>query len=75
MRDCWRVIGVPWGGVRRAESMGTMDESGRFMSSRSSLVVNAASRGPRLPMIDTCWTLERDRTSRTCVGTSYFSRV
>ena len=75
MRDCWRVRDTLGEGVRSEGSMGTMDASGRFIISRSSFVANAASRGPRLPTMDTCLTVERDKTSRTGPGTSYFDKT
>lgn len=43
----------------------------RFIISRNSFVVNAASRGPRLAIIETCLTVERERSSSTGTGTSY----
>jgi hypothetical protein len=70
-RDCWRVRreGLC---ARREGSRGTMDASGRLVISRNSFIVKAASRGPRLPMIETCFTADLERTSKTGLGTSYF---
>jgi len=73
-RVCWRVRDVPRGGVKSEGSIGTIDASGRFIISRSSLAVNAASKGPRLPTIDMCFTVERERTSRTGCGRSYLDK-
>src|SRR5277367_6675703 len=70
IRVCWRVREKPDGGARRSAGRGTMDTSGRFIISLNSLVANAASRGPRRPMIATCFTAERESTSRTGCGTS-----
>ena len=75
VRDCWRVTVVVFvASARSAGSSGTMDESGRFIISRSSFVVKAACSGPRRPTMETCSTAERRRTSRTGVGTSYLAR-
>lgn len=59
----------------REGSSGSMEASSRFIISRSSLVVNAASNGPLLPIMETCCTAERLSTSNTGSGTSYFSSV
>jgi len=64
-RVCWRVRLEEGEGVRRECGRGTMDASGRFIISRSSFIVKAASNGPRRPMIDTCFTVEVANTSRT----------
>ena len=58
VRDCWRVSVKSGGGVRIDESSGAIEESERLISSRSSFVVKAASRGPRLAIIDTCMTAD-----------------
>lgn len=60
--------------VNNDGSMGTIDVSERFINSLSSFTVNAASRGPRLPMIETCFTFDLDKTSKTGVGISYLER-
>lgn len=73
--DCWRVRVISGVSSRRAGSIGTMDASGRLIISRSSFIVKAASRGPRRPKIDTCLTCDRDRSSKTGIGTSYFSKT
>ena len=75
VRDCWRVSVRSDGGVRIDGSIGTIEESGRFISSRSSFVVNAASKGPRLAIIDTCLIADWDRVLSTNLGTSYWVRV
>ena len=54
--------------------MGSIDAPGRLIISRSSFVVNAASRGPRRAMMETWLTRERARTSRTGAGMSYLAR-
>ena len=61
--------------MRREGFKGTMDASGKFIISRSSFMVKAASSGPRRPMIETCFTVERENTSRTGLGTSYCERT
>jgi hypothetical protein len=42
-----------------------MDASGRFIISRNSFMVKAASSGPRRPIIETRFTVEQKNTSRT----------
>jgi hypothetical protein len=62
------------GGTRMDGSSAVMEASFKFIISRSSLVVNEASNGPRLPMIEMCLIVERLRTSRTEWGTSKVER-
>ena len=73
-RDCCRVK-VDGDVVRRGQFRGTMDASGRLIISRNSFIVKAASSGPRRPMIETCFTVERESRSRTGQGTSHCERT
>lgn len=76
IRDCWRVKKRPsLSGAVKEESRGTIYAFGRFIISRSSFVVNAASRGPLRPMMEICSTFEVVKTSSTDFGTSYLERV
>lgn len=70
---CCRVAFTLGGTVSIEESRGIMDASGRLMSSLNSFTVNAASSGPRRPIIETCFTVLFRNTSNTGSGTSYFS--
>ena len=54
---------------------GGMDVPTTVVSSRNSLVLKAAWRGPRRPMREMWRTAERRRTSSTGVGISYFARA
>lgn len=74
VRVCCRVSLTSGDGLNSDGSMGTIDASGRFISSLSSLTVKAASRGPRRPTMETCFTFDTDKTSRTGAGMSYAAR-
>ena len=60
--------------MRSSGARGSIDVPGSTVSSRSSLVVKAAWRGPRHLTMETWRTAERRRTSSTGSGISYVSR-
>lgn len=74
VRVCCLVSLSSGDGVNSDGSTGTIDASGRFINSLSSFTVNAASRGPRLPTMETCFTFDVDKTSKTGAGISYLAR-